>query len=71
MMPPTATPGQMASLAQSMARNAEGKDAQMFQKIALVSMGVMAFASVAQVALELLKKKSPCYDRSEAVRHQR
>ncbi len=70
MMPPMANPGQVANMAQQMARQAEGKDAQMFQKVALISMGVMALASVSQVLLEIMKK-SRCYDRDEVGRRGR
>lgn len=69
-MPPVASPSQVANLAQSMARNAEGAEARMFQRIAMISMGVMAIASMSQVAMELFRK-APNKDRDEANRHQR
>ena len=34
----------------------EGMDAKMFQKVALISMGCIAFASVAQVLIEIFRK---------------
>lgn len=56
MMPPAASPLHVANMAQQMAQKSDGMDAKMFQKVALVSMGCIAFASVAQVVLELLRK---------------
>jgi len=39
----------IADKAQQLARNAKGDDCAVFQKVALVSMGVMALASASQV----------------------
>lgn len=71
MMPPQANPLHVANMAQAMAQKADGIDAKMFQKVALISMGVMALGSVAQVALEVMRKRCPNYDRDEAVRRHR
>jgi hypothetical protein len=71
MMPPQSSPLHVANLAQQMAQKAEGVDAKLFQKVALVSMGVMAIGSVAQVALEIMKKRCPNYDRDECSRRSR
>ena len=71
MMPPQANPLHVANLAQQMSKQAEGIDAKMFQKVALISMGVMAIGSIAQVALEVMRKRCPNYDRDECARRHR
>lgn len=48
----------IAKEAQDMARNAKGGDGQMFQKVALVSICVMAAASASHVLLSLWKELS-------------
>jgi hypothetical protein len=48
-------PLHLATTAQEMARKAEGREGVMFQKVALVCMGVMALASVTQVLHSLLR----------------
>jgi hypothetical protein len=50
-----AIPLQVANMAQNMARSAQGQDSIVFQKVALVCMGVMALASVASVVQPLLR----------------
>jgi len=57
MMPPQSNPLHVANLAQQMSRNADATDAKLFQKIAIVSMGCVALASISQVLLELLRRK--------------
>ena len=57
MMPPQANPLHVANMAQAMANKAEGMDAQLFQKVALISMGCMAAASISQVLLEIFRRK--------------
>lgn len=71
MMPPQANPLHVANMAQTMAKNAEGVDAKLFQKVALISMGVMAMGSIAQLALEVMRKRCPNYDRDEVARRHR
>jgi len=53
-----ANPLHVANMAQNMARNAEGHDSVVFQKVALVCMGVMAAASVVSVLQPLLRSLS-------------
>ncbi len=48
-------PLHLASTAQQMARTAPAADAVVFNKVAMISMGVMAAASVAQVFQPLLR----------------
>ena len=48
-------PLHLANAAQNLARKAEAADGVVFNKVALVCMGVMAFASVAQVFHSLLR----------------
>jgi hypothetical protein len=48
-------PLHLANTAQSMARSAEGGDAKAFQKVALVSMCVMAAATAATLVRDVLK----------------
>lgn len=50
------TPFHVASTAQQMARFAPPADAVVFNKVAMVCMGVMAAASVAQVLQPLLRQ---------------
>lgn len=51
----TPNPLHLANTAQQMARNAPGHDAAVFNKVALVCMGVMAAASVVQVLQPLIR----------------
>lgn len=51
----TPNPLHLANTAQQMARNAPAADAVVFNKVAMVCMGVMAAASVAQVFQPLLR----------------
>ena len=55
-MMPHNSPLSIAREAQQMARNAGGRDGEVFQKVAMVSMCVMALASLTQVGLTLLRK---------------
>jgi hypothetical protein len=55
-------PLQVANMAQRMAGNAEGMDSRVFQKVAMVSMGVMAVASVVQVLAPLLRELNRKHD---------
>lgn len=49
------TPYQIANTAQQMARNAPKSDAVVFNRVAMISMGVMAAASVVQILHSLLR----------------
>ncbi|MBX3357433.1 MAG: hypothetical protein KF745_03305 [Phycisphaeraceae bacterium] len=49
-------PLHLANAAQQMARNAPSADAAVFNKVAMISMGVMAAASVLQLLQPLLKE---------------
>jgi len=49
-------PFYIAQQAQQLAKNAKGDDCAVFQKLALVSMGVMAVAGASQVLLSLWKE---------------
>lgn len=51
----TPNPLHIANTAQSMARSAPGGDAAVFNKVAMVCMGIMAAASVMQVLQSLLR----------------
>ena len=51
----TPNPLHLANTAQQMARNAPASDAVVFNRMAMVCMGVMAAASVAQVFQSLLR----------------
>ncbi|MFO0858357.1 MAG: hypothetical protein U0640_13495 [Phycisphaerales bacterium] len=51
----TPNPLHLANTAQQMARSAPGGDAAVFNKVAMVCMGVMAAASVMQVLQPLLR----------------
>jgi hypothetical protein len=55
-------PLHLANTAQQMARNAPAADAVVFNKVAMVCMGVMAAASVMQVLQPLLRDLN-CKDR--------
>ncbi len=48
-------PLHLASTAQQMARNAPQGDAAVFNKVAMISMGVMAAASVVQILHPILR----------------
>jgi hypothetical protein len=48
-------PLHLANAAQQMARNAPSADAVVFNKVAMISMGVMAAASVLQLLQPLLR----------------
>jgi hypothetical protein len=54
--PFSTNPLHIANEAQKMAQRAEGADGRIFQKVAMVSMGVVALASVAQVFVSLLRE---------------
>ena len=54
--PFSTNPFHIADAAQRMAEKAEGADSRAFQKVAMVSMGVVALASTAQVFLSLLRE---------------
>jgi hypothetical protein len=56
MFPHNNNPLFLAKEAQQMASKAEGKDARLFQKFAMISMGVMAAAGASQVLLQLLRE---------------
>jgi len=51
----TPNPLHLASAAQNMARNAPKDDANVFNKVAMISMGVMAASSVVQMVSSLLR----------------
>ncbi len=57
----TPNPLHLASTAQSMARSAPGGDAAVFNKVAMVCMGVMAAASVVQMLQPILSKLNHKY----------
>lgn len=52
----TPNPLHLANTAQQMARNAPSGDALVFNKVAMISMGVMAAASVIQLLQPLLRE---------------
>lgn len=52
----TPNPLHLANSAQQMARSAPGTDAIVFNKVAMVCMGVMAAAAVVQVLQPLLRE---------------
>lgn len=56
------TPFHVASTAQQMARFAPAGDAVVFNKVAMVCMGVMAAASVMQVLQPLLRQLNSHHD---------
>ena len=58
-------PLHLANTAQQMARNAPKDDAVIFNKVAMVCMGVMAAASVLQVLQPLLRDLNHRQDRSQ------
>jgi hypothetical protein len=60
----TPNPLHLANTAQSMARSAPGGDAAVFNKVAMVCMGVTALASAVQVLQPLLRE----HDRKHAGR---
>lgn len=51
----TPSPLHLANTAQSMARSASGGEAAVFNKVAIVCMGIMAAASVVQVLQPILR----------------
>lgn len=61
----TASPNPLtlANTAQQMARNAPQNDAVVFNKVAMICMGVMAAASVVQVLQPLLRELKHKHDR--------
>lgn len=61
-VPFSPNPLQVANEAQKMAQNAEGMESRLFQKVAVVSMGVVAVASVMQVLMPLLHQLNRKYD---------
>jgi hypothetical protein len=58
-------PMHVATMAQKMAANADGMDSKVFQKVAMVSMGVMAVASVAQMLAPLLRELNRKHDHED------
>ncbi|MCC7290451.1 MAG: hypothetical protein IT449_00145 [Phycisphaerales bacterium] len=58
----TPNPLHLANTAQQMARNAPASDAVVFNKVAMVCMGVMAAASVMQVLQPLLRDLNRKHD---------
>lgn len=60
--PFSTNPLHIAGTAQKMAQNAEGADSRLFQKVAVISMGVVALASATQVLLGLLRELNRKYD---------
>ena len=56
-------PLQLANTAQQMARNAPQNDAVVFNKVAMICMGVMATASVLQVLQPILRELTRRHDR--------
>lgn len=52
----TPNPLHLANTAQQMARNAPASDAAVFNKVAMISMGVMAAAAVVQILQPLLRE---------------
>lgn len=54
----TPNPLHIANTAQSMARTAAGADAVVFNKVAMVCMGVMAASSVVQALQPLLRERN-------------
>jgi len=56
-------PLHLANTAQQLARNAPKDDAVVFNKVAMICMGVMAAASVAQVLQPLLRDLTRKHDR--------
>jgi hypothetical protein len=59
-------PMHVANIAQNMAKNAETCDARIFQKVALISMCVMAAASATQVFQSLLRELNRKHDREQS-----
>ncbi len=49
-------PASFAREAQQMAKHAKGKECEIFQRLALVTMGVMAAATASQVLLQLWRE---------------
>lgn len=65
--PITPNPLHIANEAQKMAEKA-GHDGRVFQKVAMVSMGVMAAASVMQMLMPLLRELNRKYDHDDRER---
>jgi len=63
-------PLHLANTAQQMARNAPKDDAVIFNKVAMICMGVMAAASVIQVLQPLLRDLTHRHDKEDG-RHGR
>ena len=59
----TPNPLYLANSAQQMARNAPACDAAIFNKVAMISMGVMAAASVVQMLQPLLRDLNGKHDK--------
>ena len=59
----TPNPLHLANTAQQMARNAPQNDAVVFNKVAMLSMGVMAAASVIQLLQPLLRDLTRKHDK--------
>ncbi len=59
----TPNPLHLANSAQQMARNAPACDAAIFNKVAMVSMGVMAAAAVVQMLQPLLRDLNGKHDK--------
>jgi hypothetical protein len=61
-MPPN--PLQLANSAQQLARNAPENDAVVFNKVAMICMGVMAASSVVQALQPMLRELNRRHDRN-------
>ena len=59
----TPNPLHLANTAQQMARNAPASDAAVFNKVAMISMGVMAAAAVVQILQPLLRELNGKHDK--------
>lgn len=55
-------PLHVANMAQRMAENARGSNSLLFERVAIVSMGVVALGSVVQVLAPLLKELNRKHD---------
>jgi hypothetical protein len=55
-------PMHVANMAQRMAKNAEGSNSLVFERVAMVSMGAVAAASVMQILAPLLRDLNRKYD---------
>lgn len=64
-------PLHIANEAQKMAQKAEGSDGKVFQKVAMISMGVMAAASVVHMLTPLLRELNRKYGNERDRGHDR